>query len=453
MRFEQAFDLAPGDVVAFVGAGGKTSLMVGLGYELAEAGWRVLATTTTKLAQEQLGLFPFTLPADSDARTISEALSEKQFVLLHDAVGGGSVYGPPPERAKQLLDSVDSDILLVEADNACGLPFKAPLADEPLIPPETSLVVAVASLNALGAPLDDKHVYNARAMIEKYGFVENSPVKSPWLAQVLRDEELGLRGVPQDARVLIFLNETPERGYVRGRARMIARLSLQSDRISAVALGSVRGAEPVYELQRAVGALVLASGDASCRDLAEYLNPSERGGSSLANVTEQLMRSRIDHIRLVTGNGARDVRRAVKHLGVKSVQNRAWKTGGIVSTIRAGVGSLPDHVAAVLLVPGQQVRILPKMIFQLMSAYARCEGDFIVPRYQRRCGQPVLLARKYWAEILKMPRDFDLPAIVSHFKSHVTYLDVDANGILRDSDPAEVQRFRRMPASARDRGR
>ena len=30
------------------------------------------------------------------------------------------------------------------------------------------------------------------AMIEKYGFVENSPVKSPWLAQVLRDEELGI---------------------------------------------------------------------------------------------------------------------------------------------------------------------------------------------------------------------------------------------------------------------
>ena len=26
---------------AFIGAGGKTSLMVGLGYELAEAGWRV----------------------------------------------------------------------------------------------------------------------------------------------------------------------------------------------------------------------------------------------------------------------------------------------------------------------------------------------------------------------------------------------------------------------------
>ena len=31
MRFERAFDVTPGDVVAFIGAGGKTSLMVALG--------------------------------------------------------------------------------------------------------------------------------------------------------------------------------------------------------------------------------------------------------------------------------------------------------------------------------------------------------------------------------------------------------------------------------------
>ena len=452
MRFAQAFELAPGDVVAFAGAGGKTSLMVSLGYELAEAGWRVLATTTTQLAKDQLALFPCALPADTDARAISQALSEKQFVLLHDEVSGGSVYGPAPEWTRQMLDSVDSDILLVEADNARGLPFKAPLADEPRIPPETSLVIAVASLKALGAPLDNDHIYNPRAMIEKYGFAENSPVKSPWLAQVLRDEDLGLRGVPQDARVLIFLNQTPERGYVRGRARMIARLSLQSERISAVALGSVRGVEPVYELQRAVGALVLAAGDASCRDLDALLQPVDTGGCALANVTEQLMRSRIDHIRLVTGRGARDVKKAVKHLGVKSIQNRAWKSGGLVSSLKAGLGSLPDHVAAALLAPCCEARIQPKLIYQLFSAFARCDGDFIVPQFQRRYNQPILIARKYWDEILKLPRQTDLRSIINHFEAQVTFVDVNANGIFRDGDSLNDTGRRRRPASIKHHG-
>ena len=329
MKLKCAFELSRGEVVAFIGAGGKTSLLVSMGYELAEAGWRVLATATTNLTEEQLAFFPCALRADADAAAISQALNEKQFVLLYHELRGGRVYGPPPEWARQLLDRVDSDILLVEADDANGLPFKAPRAGEPRIPAETSLVVAVASLGALGAPLDADHVYNHRAMIEKYGFVENSPVKSPWLAQILRDEELGLQGVPKDARLLVYLNQTPERGYVRGRARLIARLSLQNERISAVALGSVRGAEPVYELQRRVGALVLAAADGGSVSPSAILQPGERGRASLANVTEKLYRSRIDHVRVITGRGAGAARRAIQHLGVEIAHNRAWKTGGI----------------------------------------------------------------------------------------------------------------------------
>ena len=207
----------------------------------AEAGWRVLATTTTQIAKEQLSLFPCAMPAQSDPQAISQALTEKQFVFLHDTLRAGRVTGPGPEWSRQILDSVDSDILLVEADEAAGRLFKAPHVDEPRIPPETSLVVAVASLQALGKPLDSEHIYNPQAMIDRYGFVAGSPVKSPWLAQVLRDERLGLSGIPAAARVMVFLNHTPERGFVRGRARMIARLSLQSQRINAVALGLCAG--------------------------------------------------------------------------------------------------------------------------------------------------------------------------------------------------------------------
>ena len=128
-------------------------------------------------------------------------------------------YGPPREWTRQLLDSVDSDILLVEADDAAGKSFKAPYAHEPLVPLETSLVISVASLRALGLPLDNEHIYNPAAMIERYGFVENSPVKSPWLAQVLRDEKLGLRGVPGwGARHHLSEPDAAARLYARARA-------------------------------------------------------------------------------------------------------------------------------------------------------------------------------------------------------------------------------------------
>lgn len=453
MKLKHAFDLNRGEVVSFIGAGGKTSLLVSMGYELAEAGWRVLATTTTHLSEEQLAFFPGILKADADASVISEALNEKQFVLLYDEVRAGRVYGPPLEWTKQLLDRVDSDTLLVEADDARGLPFKAPLAGEPRIPAETSLVVSVASLSALGAPLDSDHVYNPGAMIEKYGFVENSPVKSPWLAQVLRDEDLGLQGIPDAARVLVYLNQTPERGYVRGRARLIARLSLQSKRISAVALGSARGAEPVHEVQRPIGALVLAAADAQSAGLSAILQPGERGRAALAQVTEKVFRSRIDHVRVITGCGANAARQAIQHLGVKVARNRAWKTGGFVSALRTGLQSLPDHVAAVIVIPGDQVQLQPKTIYQLLTLYARGKGDFLIPRFRGRSGYPVLIGQRYWADILKLPSHLGFAAIAEQYQESITHLEVDSDCVLRQGDLAGASRLLSLTSSVRDRGR
>lgn len=58
MKFREAFGIEKRDVIAIIGAGGKTSLMVGIGYELAELGWRVLATSTMPMSADQIGLMP-----------------------------------------------------------------------------------------------------------------------------------------------------------------------------------------------------------------------------------------------------------------------------------------------------------------------------------------------------------------------------------------------------------
>lgn len=54
MKLRQALNVQRGDVVAFTGAGGKTSALFRLSRELAAEGWRVLCTTTTRIAEEEL---------------------------------------------------------------------------------------------------------------------------------------------------------------------------------------------------------------------------------------------------------------------------------------------------------------------------------------------------------------------------------------------------------------
>ena len=100
---------------------------------------------------------------------------------------------------------------------------------------------------ALDQPLDDDHVYHPKAMIDKFGFYKGAKVRSPWVSQVLRDDDLGLYGIPESARVIGFLNQAPHEGYLRSRARLIAKLALKSPRFHGVALGSARAADPVVE--------------------------------------------------------------------------------------------------------------------------------------------------------------------------------------------------------------
>src|SRR5688572_22441347 len=145
MKLHRAFGITRGDVVSLIGAGGKTSTMVALGYELSEMGWRVLATTTTRISQNQLDFFPHITPYRTTAQKLSTLLNEHRFLFLHDDIRMGKVYGPAPEWIPHLLDSTDSDVLLIEADGARGLPLKAPFSHEPVIPAETSLVIPVAS--------------------------------------------------------------------------------------------------------------------------------------------------------------------------------------------------------------------------------------------------------------------------------------------------------------------
>ncbi|NWF68936.1 MAG: putative selenium-dependent hydroxylase accessory protein YqeC [Chloroflexi bacterium] len=443
MKLHRALELTRGAVVAFVGAGGKTSALVRLGYELADMGWRVLATTTTRIGQDQLPFFPQHLPYDINTDKLSALLNEQRFVFLRAEVRAGKVYGPPLDWFPRLLDSSDSDVLLIEADGARGLPLKAPYGHEPVIPAETSLVVPVASMAVLGQPLDEKHVYNASAIIEHFGFVEGSRVKSPWVAQVLRDEALGLRGVPPKARVTALLNSTPASGYVRGRARLTARLILRQPRVHSVALGSVRASDPVYEVQRNVGAVVLAAGMSKRMGQMKVLMPWADGKPIIEHILEQLLLAHVDHICVVTGNRALDVAACAGKIGAETVFNPDYASSEMLSSLKIGLRAMPAHIAAALVVLGDQPRLQPKIVTQVVTAYAEGLGEIIAPSYLMRRGHPILIDRRYWQEILALPEDGAPRDVINAHADRVAYVNVDNDSVLTDVDtPQDYQRER-----------
>ena len=249
--------------------------------------------------------------------------------------------------------------------------------------------------------------------------------------------------MPESVRVVTLLNSVPEHGYLRGRARLIARLILRSTRVSGVAIGAVRGADPIHEVQRPIAALVLAAGMARRMGQPKVLLPWTKNATILEHIILQLTLARVDYISVVTGNRAGEVRRRASARGVEVVHNPDYETGEMLSSLKAGLESLPSHIAAALVVLGDQPRIQPRVVSQVMMAYAEGRGPIVAPRYQGQRGHPLLIDRRYWPEFFALPPDAAPRDVIKRYQSEIAFVDVSTDSILGDVDtPEDYQRER-----------
>lgn len=189
-----------GDLVAFVGAGGKTRLMLGLGRELSDAGLPVLMTTTTRMGVEEIPPWARLCHTPGEVQI---QLSAGSPAFLIGAAGVEKISGVDPDLVAQ-IHAATSATVLVEADGAQHRAFKAPAAHEPAIPPTASLVVVVAGLNALGRRIEEVcHRPELVAALARRS--TGDPLRAEDMARVLSNRDGGLKGVPPESRVTIAL--------------------------------------------------------------------------------------------------------------------------------------------------------------------------------------------------------------------------------------------------------
>ena len=191
------------ELVAFVGAGGKSSLLLGLGAELSGSTSSVVMTTTTRMGTEQIPGWATVCRTD---REVSAALERGEPVFLVGDIDGEKVIGVAPEVADRVFAIAEVDYLLAEADGARGRPFKAPASHEPVIPTRATLVIVVAGIDAIGRPIADIS-HRPERVAALTGRRPDDLVRPADMARVLGDAEGGRRGVPGGARVVVALTK------------------------------------------------------------------------------------------------------------------------------------------------------------------------------------------------------------------------------------------------------
>jgi molybdenum cofactor cytidylyltransferase len=234
----KALRVKRGDVVSFVGGGGKTTSMFRLAGELAGMGWRVVTTTTTHISQEQVGMSPTAIHLEEISLLSEQLNSHGQCLIIGAPDGRGRVSGSSSELIAELQARADVDAVLVEADGSRSRPFKAPGIHEPVVPEICTILVPIAGLNALDATLDEDHVHRAELAAELASVPVGSIITEEIMARVLCHPDGGAKLLPPGARLVPLLNKADTEA-TKNRARIIAEKLLASPLVHTVVISSM----------------------------------------------------------------------------------------------------------------------------------------------------------------------------------------------------------------------
>lgn len=438
LTLPEAFGIGAGELVAVVGGGGKTSLMFGLAAVLPG---RTVVTTTTRIFAAQMRLAPAAVVySGGEAAELTLPLAEHPFVLVVGAVSGEKALGVSPDLPGRLLKRPDVDYVLVEADGSRMRPSKAPAEHEPVIPPETTLVVPVVGIDAVGGWVAD--VSHRPERVQALTGVEADEVMTAEALGILvAHPQGGRKGVPVGARVIPLINKVETKEQLAA-ARRVARQALKEPQIERVVIGAIQSKFPVVEVQQRVTAVVLAAGEGSRMGETKQLLPWGETtvlGQTLRNVRE----SAVHDYLLVSGHEAEAVEAIAREEGVVVVHNRDYAAGEMLSSLQAAVRHLNAECAAVLVMLADQPMVEPETIDQILTAFWQGRSDLVAPTYQGQRGNPVLIGRRYFEELLALPPGVAPRDLVKRHLDKLYLVEVDSDSILRDLDrPEEYERWR-----------
>jgi len=250
VTLEEAFALREREIISLIGGGGKTTLMFALGRELATRRKGLLLTTTTKIRNpEPSDEFALFLSARVEKVTewIGENLDRNRYLLIaQDKLDNGKLQGIPPNWTFGLFSIPGVSCMIIEADGAAGRPLKAPREGEPVVPPDTTLLIPMVGIDALGKPLQEDYVFRSRIASEILGQPEGTVITEGMIATLV---VASLQNMPENARIVPFLNKVdlPD-GMNKGRTLARILVEAVSPRIEKVVLGHARGPNAVAEI-------------------------------------------------------------------------------------------------------------------------------------------------------------------------------------------------------------
>lgn len=185
--------------------------------------------------------------------------------------------------------------------------------------------------------------------------------------------------------------------------------------------------------------VLLAAGTSSRMGMPKQLL-TWQGRPLVRHMAEVALASRLTGLVVVLGAAAPAARGALVGLGgpVETVECASYASGQAAS-LSCGLAALPATAAAAMVLLVDQPLVSPALINRLIDAFAAApDAVAVVPRYQGRRGNPVLLAAELFAELRALAGDEGARGLLERQSARVCWLDLDDPAVVLDADTPEA---------------
>jgi len=182
--------------ICLVGGGGKTTVMYELAAAWAACGRRVLVLTSTHILRPVDGSFA------ADAVTVHNLWQQRRYAVIGTPEFATGKLTLPPQSVYEAL-KLQADVILCEADGSRHHPCKVPAENEPVLLPDSDIVLAVAGMDALGRPLAQA-CQRSQLAAELLGCSAEKIIDAQMLASLLRSEQGARKNVGARAYYIVL---------------------------------------------------------------------------------------------------------------------------------------------------------------------------------------------------------------------------------------------------------
>jgi molybdenum cofactor cytidylyltransferase len=280
-------------------------------------------------------------------------------------------------------------------------------------------------------------IENAGGRIEHFGM----PVDPGNLMLIGEVNGAPVLGAPGCAR------SPKENGFDWVLARLLAGLPVTREEIAGMGVGGllmeiVTRPQPREEIpvekKKNIAAIVLAAGQSRRMEGKNKLLEEFKGKPLVRRAVEAAFGSKASPVLVVTGKESDAIRKALAGLDVRFVNNPDFAEG-LSSSLKTGLRAVPDESAGAVICLGDMPQISSALIDKLIDGFAPDRGALIVaPVKNKQRGNPVLWARRFFPELLKLDGDMGARKLANFYDEGLLEIEVDDDGAFSDIDTPEA---------------